>query len=216
MKKRRSTIYMAIVLFSVAMITGCDSQDEALPKPSDQSRLSPDQVAAIHAEADRIAAAEVERLKNSPGARNPNGYDFIGLDVTGVTGTGGTSANYSFSSGVRSPALLNPGSVSSYNYLFCAAPSHFRYVVVYFYNGYSHTATTVGSIFGPTGGCLVGNTSFTASIGGPNSSQTFVVVFDVLNGPGGGQTTIASTIWSNSRDLSYPSYHILNPGQYWF
>jgi hypothetical protein len=179
--------------------------------------LSREQLAAIHAEADRIAAEEVQRIKTSGNAaRNPDGYDFIGLNVTGVSPTGVTSATYSYNSGVRNPALLNPGQVSSYNYLFCAAPSHFRYAVLYFYNGYTHTASSINAIMGPTGGCITGSANFTASMAGANTSQSFVIIFDVYNGPGGGSTQIAGPIWSNGRDLTYPNYHVLNPGNYWY
>jgi hypothetical protein len=218
MKKNRNVTSFLLVLLSVILLEGCTTSDnDVAPKKSDPvAQLTNEQRASIHAQADKIAREELSRLESGANLRNPDQYDLIGLNVTSVTGTGPTSATYGFNSGVRNPALLSPGQQTAYNYLFCAAPSHFRYAVVYFYNGYTHTASSINAIYGPTNGCLLSTTNFSVSIGGPNSSQTFVIIFDVLNGPGGGATQVAGPIWSNSRDLSYPNYHILNPGNYWF
>jgi hypothetical protein len=220
MKTNLQVTYVFLVLFASILLNGCNNGDsEVAPKRPDQPNLlSKAQIAAIHEQADQIANAEMKRLKSGENLRNPGQYDFVALNVTGVTPTGPTSANYGFNTHVQDPSSLNPGQVASYNYLFCAAPSHFRYAVVYFYNGYTHSASSIDAIYGPTGGCLNASQSKSFSVGmpGANTSQTFFIVFDVYNGPGGGSSQIAGPIWSNERELTYPNQHILNPGFYWY
>ena len=67
----------------------------------------------------------------------------------------------------------------------CAPPDNFRYGIVYF------GTTSQGAIYGPTGGCLAGNLTYTIN-GTQNYIQqpSFVLVYNVYNGPGGGATFV--------------------------
>jgi len=67
----------------------------------------------------------------------------------------------------------------------CAAPSNFRYGIIYF------GSAAQGAVYGPTGGCLGGSLTYTINGTQSYSSQpSYVLVYNVFNGPGGGATFV--------------------------
>lgn len=98
-----------------------------------------------------------------------------------------TSINYQV--GGPSSCTLNitterNSAVAPYSTL-CADPNNFRYGVVYF------ASASQGAIYGPTGGCLEGSLTYTVNGSGSYSLQnSYVLVYNVYNGPGGGATFV--------------------------
>lgn len=131
----------------------------------------------IQADADKRIAAILASAENKPAKQTTTdcGYTYC------------TNINYQV--GGSSSCTLNitterNTAVPPYSTI-CADPSNFRYGVVYF------GSASQGVIYGPTGGCMAGSLTYTVNGSAGYSQQpSYLLVYNVYNGPGGGATFV--------------------------
>lgn len=132
----------------------------------------------IQADADKRIAAIIANTDNQNTKKTTTdcGYTYC----TNINYQQGGSSSCTLNITTERNSAVPPNST------LCAAPSNFRYGVVYF------GSASQGVIYGPTGGCLAGDLTYTINGTSYYSQQpSYLLVYNVYSGPGGGATFVA-------------------------
>jgi hypothetical protein len=143
----------------------------------DQPQISKELKEQIQADADKRIVAILANKESQPVKRTTTdcGYAYC----TNINYQVGGSSSCTLNMTTERNSAVPPFST------LCADPNNFRYGVVYF------GSAAQGAIYGPTGGCMAGSLTYTINGSAGYSQQpSYVLVYNVYNGPGGGATFV--------------------------